>query len=147
MSKIKNSIPMEVVTCIFSGEPNFYRSYHLGYKIAIVRGPLGCLCGYVKIPQGHPFYRKNYWDKIMPHIRVHGSITYGSIGCPTGKGYAMRGFWIGFDCGHYRDYVPAYDLYSSSKTLNQGNIYRDFEYVLNEVHSMVKQVDNFRRKK
>jgi hypothetical protein len=49
-------------------------------------------CGYVKIPQGHPFHGKHY-DEINHYISVHGELTYSSE--------EEDGYWIGFDTNHY----------------------------------------------
>lgn len=33
-----------------------------GLPCLIVRGPMGALCGYVGVPEGHPFFKKKYGD-------------------------------------------------------------------------------------
>jgi hypothetical protein len=57
---------------------------------------LGHFCGYVMLPVDHP------WIKLNPFkldCYVHGGITYGR---DEGDGY-----WLGFDCAHAWDLIPA----------------------------------------
>ena len=46
-----------------------------GYPCLIVRNRLGALCGYVGVPEGHPWHGKDY-DDIEPCPDVHGGLTY-----------------------------------------------------------------------
>ncbi len=55
----------------------------------------GHLCGYVKIPKDHPYYKKGY-DDIQ--IDAHGGLTFSE--------WDSSAHWIGFDCAHSGDYVP-----------------------------------------
>ncbi len=68
-----------------------------GFDFKVVRNPLGFRCGYVKIPEGHPWYGKDYFD--IPEVGVHGGLTYSD---KDGLEY-LQGFWIGFDCAHCFD--------------------------------------------
>lgn len=54
----------------------------------------GLLCGYVKIPEGHPYFRHKGYDL---DIDCHGGITFNE---------AHEEHWVGFDCGHSTDRVP-----------------------------------------
>jgi len=55
--------------------------------------------GYVRIPEGHPYYGKNYED--IP-VDVHGSLTFSNH--IFGKDeYFSDGYWVGFDTAHYSD--------------------------------------------
>jgi hypothetical protein len=112
-------------------------------------------CGYVLIPEGHPFYGVNY-DEIndYPNISVHGGLTYGSIfeskyftslfkdrevgGDVTLDNYEMfNNYWmIGFDTNHSGDSLSRCPKY----------------YVLNEAHSLLEQclcddIDNIKKYK
>jgi len=61
--------------------------------------PLGHRCGYVKLPEDHPWYGKHY-DDI--DVRIHGGLTFaGELAC--GCSELDSGFWIGFDCAHCYD--------------------------------------------
>ena len=85
-------------------EPDVFHFEHLGYEACIcrcfVKEPFakeeayfgGHLCGYVKIPEDHPYFRKK--DIILD---CHGGITLNE---------SHEEHWVGFDCGHSGDKVP-----------------------------------------
>lgn len=56
----------------------------------------GHLSGYVLIPTEHPWHGKDY-NTIK--CLVHGGLTYASE--------TSKKFWIGFDCAHWLDVIPA----------------------------------------
>jgi hypothetical protein len=66
---------------------------HKGLECAVVRGPIS-LCGYVKVPPGHPAHGKWYDDV---DVDVHGGLTFCQL--------SEDGMWFGFDCGHHDDFV------------------------------------------
>lgn len=70
---------------VFSSEPFAKREAYFG----------GHLCGYVKIPQNHPYYRKEDID-----LNCHGGITFNQTN---------EEHWVGFDCGHSEDKIPTTD--------------------------------------
>lgn len=55
------------------------------------------LCGYVRVPEGHPDERKHYDDV---QVKVHGGLTFR---CKAIEG----GSWFGFDTGHCDDWFSA----------------------------------------
>ncbi len=55
--------------------------------------------GYVRIPEGHPYYEKNYDD--IP-VDVHGGLTVSDHIFENGKHFS-DGYWVGFDTAHYGD--------------------------------------------
>lgn len=55
--------------------------------------------GYVRIPEGHPYYEKNYDD--IP-VSVHGGLTFSNHVFEDGE-YFSDGYWVGFDTAHYGD--------------------------------------------
>ncbi len=77
-----------------------------GLDCMIVRGPMGALCGYVGVPEGHPWHGKSYDDclegnacKAPEHegshwacqspdgtARVHGGLTFADACSPSEKG-------------------------------------------------------------
>jgi hypothetical protein len=105
----------------------------------VIRQEIGHLCGYIKVPNEHKFYKLDY-DDI--DIDVHGGITFnGSIED------AENEFWIGFDCAHWGDVCPKMNkLYSELSILFRKNsffkesIYRNVEYCTNECKRMVDQL-------
>ena len=63
-------------------------------------------CAYVEIPEKHDLYNVSDEDKLID-IDCHGGITYVSatgIIKPSNKNH-RDGHWIGWDYGHYMDYV------------------------------------------
>lgn len=90
-----------------------------GYPCLIVReDTLGQLNGYVKIPQGHPFYGVDYTTLDDEDIAVHGGITFtgprlAHVQVATGSKLPLvetfDDYWIGFDAAHHDDVVPGMD--------------------------------------
>jgi hypothetical protein len=60
--------------------------------------PHGYACGYVGVPEGHPWYKKDY-DSIDAH--VHGGLTWSDWFVGTDKPDGL--WWVGFDTAHYGD--------------------------------------------
>lgn len=60
----------------------------------------GNLCGYIKIPEGHPFTKLDNFLDIS--IDCHHGLTFGK--------QEDDGFWIGFDCGHMNDFIPGLEM-------------------------------------
>lgn len=85
-----------------------------GYACLVKRNTMGALCGYVGVPEGHPWHGKDY-DEIEPD--VHGGLTYADS-CQEGPedmtichvpapSEPEPLWWLGFDCHHFRDIGPA----------------------------------------
>lgn len=77
-----------------------------GFPAAIIQTRLGHLCGYVRVPVGHPAYgHADEYDTPLNQIRCHGGLTYAEFNTndyPVAE--AEKGhYWIGFDCGHFGD--------------------------------------------
>ena len=74
-----------------------------GYPAAIRRSPVaGALCGYVGVPPEHPYHGKD-WQTLELGVQPHGGLTYGG---PL-ENLVEVAWWLGFDCGHAFDYMPA----------------------------------------
>jgi hypothetical protein len=80
-----------------------------GYECVVLEVPW--FCGYVRLPDHHPWHDKGYGSDLCGHdgcyqhspesqIDVHGGITFD--GRPHGE---TKGFWYGFDCAHAGDFV------------------------------------------
>lgn len=54
--------------------------------------------GYVGVPEGHPWYGKDY-DHI--EVDIHGGLTYSNDCLPLCKPDGL--WWVGFDTVHYGD--------------------------------------------
>lgn len=92
-----------------------------GYKCLIMAMPDGYLNGYVSIPRAHPAFRKEYYEL---DIECHGGLTFSDIG--------VNGWNIGFDCAHAGDLIPEFP--------DSTGVWRDEEYVTNELKSIVEQL-------
>lgn len=128
------------------GEADFVKGTINGVQYRIVRHPtMGHLCGYVKVPRNHPWYARlmkkrvrRAWSRkysfgatghdALHNVNVHGGVTW-SGHLPTCR--QDRGYWVGFDCAHYDDFVPS---------MGFEGTYRDIEYVLAELRGLVSQM-------
>lgn len=43
-----------------------------GLACLVVRGPMGALCGYVGVPESHPWFGKDYSDCLLADAKPHG---------------------------------------------------------------------------
>lgn len=89
----------------------------------------GIWCGYVGIPEGHPFHSERGRGLV-----VHGDVTY--------RGYSLdlpfelkEWWWLGFDCGHYGDHQPL-----NNYTFGEGSLYRDLAYVREQCALLARQL-------
>jgi hypothetical protein len=102
---------------------------------------MGFWCGYVGVPRSHPYFEKEYGEV---DVEVHGGLTF-SDRCSASEdphdichvveeGEDDEVWWLGFDCGHYRDASP----YMGK--IYREDIYRDQAYVMSECASLAKQL-------
>ena len=70
---------------------------HAGTICAIRHGVFGVPCGYVRVPEGHPFHGRGY-DEC--DVDAWGGLTY------SGALDGEDGWWIGFDMAHPGDIAP-----------------------------------------
>lgn len=112
----------------------------------VMVGPMGSLNGYVRVPRTHPWYRKGYSEALCNHlgcyehtpemkISVHGGLTF------SGELPGLNGYWFGFDCSHYGDYVPSIAVHGIT-----DGVYRDESYVRAECEALADQLYAIRRK-
>ena len=108
-------------------------SEHVGYQFIVVHNRLGYRCGYVRVPQGHPWHGMDY-DEI--DADVHGGLTFAELDVPCGKG-DDNAYWVGFDCGHYMDAPdPAFGV---ENRYPSDGIVRTQEYVEAECRNLCEQ--------
>lgn len=104
-----------------------------GYACLLKRNRSGSLCGYVGVPDGHPWHGRGY-DSVEPYPDVHGGLTYADL-CQEGDegetichvaapGEPEPLWWLGFDCAHAWDLMPAHRF-----GFDGDNTYRTAEYV------------------
>lgn len=117
----------------WENEPDHNVWLESGFMCEVLRSQsLGTLSGYVYMTKNHPYFGKHY---DMIDIECHGGLTYANI---TGELYC-----IGFDCGHAWDLIPMHHtaLFSNIPSIGMNEvIYRNFEYVTNEVKNMARQL-------
>lgn len=96
-----------------------------GYQCEIIRHPeLGHLCGYVVLKQSD--YVSD--DMFDYYFDVHGGITY----------VDSKELKIGFDCAHCMDKSPFMETFG----YDLGGVYRNLEFVKNEIEYLVSQIIN-----
>lgn len=126
-------------------------AHGLNCEVRDTRG--GYHCGYVEIPESHPWYRKEYnaclqencteeWHyscSLDALIEVHGGVTF------SGEGWS-GGWWIGFDCAHLGDRAsPEYRAkarreYGYDIGDDPSGHYWEVEEVARETERMAEQV-------
>jgi hypothetical protein len=120
-----------------------------GYACLVKRNRGGALCGYVGVPQGHPWHGKDYDDV---GAEVHGGLTYADL-CQEGPegetichvpapGEPEPLWWLGFDCAHYMDLSPG--MAAELRGLGQdwpmmGETYKSIAYVKAECARLAQQ--------
>lgn len=102
-----------------------------GYLCVIRRSETsGSLCGYVAIPEGHPWHGRHYHDL---DARVHGGLTFSR---PAAASELHEAYWLtGFDCGHAFDLSPAFEALSR----DPGMTYRTIAYAREQCAGLAAQ--------
>lgn len=115
-------------------EPDIELDFHNGYIYRINRhNQMLHYCGYVYVPMSHPLLKKVKPEQswyIDEYVSMHGGCTY----CSEVADYLV----IGFDCGHAGDITPSmlkFDIIQAP-----GDEYRDYNYMKNEIYSIIEQL-------
>lgn len=135
-------------------EPDAIRFEHCGFKCSILRTVVeetngdkfgGFLCGYVEVPQDHPWAQS---DKY-PDVQIHGGITCFEK--------SENGKTVGFDCAHSGDLAPSFEIFrkryrtgprsqffEETKKMFPDNrmlnpTYKSIAYVIEETKSLAEQ--------
>lgn len=129
-------------------EPDFDRFEHAGLECEIFRHycfqgkddnyiGAGCLQGYVKIPNNHPWYGKDL--QHTPSLNVHGGVTFSHV--------YSNGHWIGFDCAGEGDIVPFMNKIMDGKDSTVRKTakaylatYKTWDFVVKETKKLAEQV-------
>lgn len=149
-----------------------WRDPFTGYDCRIRRASmahyLGHLCGYVRVPEDHPFYRCHYLEPVPARAAHHVARVMGG---PSGKrgvldlftadpnaphvGMLLNvhgsitwagfphddpGWWYGFDCGHCDDLSPGLLAIVQNLSVFRDQTYRTLEYVQGECTSLAAQL-------
>lgn len=103
-----------------------------GFTCEIKRNEaMGHLCGYVHIPEEHPWCGESY-DDIG--VDVHGGLTF-SARCKTSGGWM-----VGFYCAHFGDATPmSRALPFDHIDYTTSGTYRDWAYVKAETERLAEQ--------
>lgn len=136
-----------------------------GFACLIKRNPLGALCGYVGVPEGHPWHGSGYSPgyategdlspalRLLDEVSVHGGLTYAdscqegpedkTICHVPGPGEPEPLWWFGFDCAHAWDVAPAMAARERARgypPISLGeDVYRTRAYVKAECASLARQ--------
>ena len=118
----------EELNRIIKSEGDYYEWTNT-LKCFIQRNPMNTWCGYTIIPKSFPI---DFEQEI--NINCHGGITYQSVNLDGD-------LVVGFDCAHHGDLIPKL-LELEGILINDKDIsvYRDKQYVIDEVNSMVEQI-------
>lgn len=106
---------------------------HEGFQWAVLHNGMGFRCGYVCIPENHPWFEESDLN-----VEVHGGITY-SQSSHDGS------WWIGFDCAHSSDApdpdLPGYDRiggnYCDGRIKTQSYVERECKHLCNQAKEAV----------
>lgn len=118
------------------------RGTHHGYQWEVMANGIGYRCGYVRIPEGHPWHSTGYDDIEAADggfVDVHGGLTYAAPDTEDGS------WWLGFDCAHAGDapdpLLPGYErLYRGFDDLDFGTV-KTTEFVIVECHGLAEQAE------
>lgn len=126
-------------------EPDRLEWEHDGMNCLIVRNLSGALCGYVGVPESHPWHGVHYDE---PSADVHGGLNYGSacngVICHSADDETDgKLFWFGFDTAHWHDLVPSM-LRNISKIHGaimdpMGDVYWNIDMVRQETNRLAEQ--------
>lgn len=117
------------------------------YRCAILRNRMGALCGYVRVPEDHKLFGKDYTEEIdfLLQPKSYGDRIDCIIDCHGGLTYSNREGWFGFDCSHVGDVRPEATWRSDLSILlrRTADVYRDFNYVKSECASLAYELWKF----
>lgn len=144
----------------WQSEPDHKTWWDGEFACLMIRGPYGSWCGYIGVPEGHPWHGKKYDDV---DASAHGGLTWSrgsdetrsppDLPTPDSDDTkidetlirlgAKTYWWLGFDCAHAFDLAPAMKAMLTSRNpalpIDTHEVYRDLSYVEGEVRSLVAQ--------
>lgn len=99
---------------------------------------------YIRIPKNNKFYGKEA-GKI--DVDVHGGITYSEEGLYVEKGKEVEGWFIGWDYGHYGDYLGFEEKYpqqykTGGKKWTTDEIFEEVREACYQIQSSVEVENN-----
>ena len=81
----------------------------------------GYRCGYVQIPEGHPYYENREFTKFNVGYEINWGMTF------SGRLKGQTGWWIGFDCHHINNGVDTKLIYDNYPAEEAEQILDDLE--------------------
>lgn len=114
-----------------------------GLDYLIVGLSIGHRCGYVRLPEGHPWHDVSSEDEALDGVRVHGGVTF------CGELDEAEGIWLGFDCAHsddardpslYDDEYRAIQAKHPWPTFGRKQTIRTTDYVRAECKHLAEQI-------
>jgi len=111
-------------------EPNRLEFEHAGLRCLILRDKFLFLGGYVGLPPEHPYFEKHFRDM---DVKAHGGLTFSGRG--DGERRTKGLWWVGFYCDRPGDRVPSREFPDRG-----GEVYRNIEYVQNEVKKLAEKL-------
>jgi len=119
----------------WDSEPDRLDFIVAGFSCFVLRNLQGAWCGYVGVPESHPYFGKDYNDV---DVVVHHGLTYAGKCSPPichvpSAGLPDNVWWLGFDCHHYLDFAPGMARYDRG-------IYRDIRYARQQTELLAVQL-------
>jgi len=139
-----------------------------GYEYLIVLNTLGHRCGYVAIPDEHPYSKTpledrefngrewKHYDYNTLEIECHGGLTFMSPthGLKDLLPIACNDMWIGFDCGHSWDksdieatreyygeeHVKKHQTFFDATSFDPTEHIKSYAYAESECKSIIEQL-------
>jgi hypothetical protein len=91
-----------------------------GYPLLMWRNFSGAWCGYVGVPAGHPLHGLGYDNAdLCASLPAHGGLTFAGqfdprLPSPRRDPAEAGHWWLGFDCSHGFDVMPALEALSTA---------------------------------
>lgn len=104
--------------------------------LALKHSYMGHWCGYVGVPNAHGAYGLDYNHPRLRAIRVHGGLTYAGPG--FNEAFLGDFWWLGFDCAHWGDYIPALPQTAAPGLENIRNL----DYIIKECQTLGEQLES-----
>ena len=112
---------------------------HREFEYVVLSMDMGFRCGYVKIPKSHPFYNKDYSEKEIYNLNVHGGIMFSSH--TANHECLSDGYWLGFDAFHATDMLDYDEM--SKEGLRTNKLFNQFTKELDKIFPLP---NNYTRK-
>lgn len=113
-----------------------------GYVVIVLQTHVGAWCGYVGLPDGHPWHGLDCENTVD----VHGGVTYAEPDPPSNSLVQLSlavevhvpSWWLGFDCAHAGNFVPGIHvgLLHGSRVWTQDDTWAEAESLLAQARAV-----------